>query len=130
MVRKGHVMRRLVALGAMLAGVSACAAPARPDYVVFFTAFSSNLDPLALGIVSEAAGAAATVPGRILVEGYAYPAGSRQEDVVLSNLRAQRVADALVQDGVPRARIQVQPRGATAGTPAVESRRVVIELGR
>ncbi|MDQ2803994.1 MAG: OmpA family protein [Pseudomonadota bacterium] len=123
-------MRRIVALGAVLVGLSACAAPAQPAYVVFFTAFSFSLDPLALGVVSEAAGAAATISGRILVEGYAYPAGSRQQDVVLSNLRAQRVAEALVQDGVPRGRMVVQPRGATPGVPAVESRRVVIELGR
>ena len=123
-------MRPSIAIGAMLAGLSACAAPAPPDYVVFFTAYSSNLDTPARGVVSQAARMASKGTGHVLVEGYAYPAGSRQEDIVLSNLRAQRVADALVQDGVAPARILGQPCGATPGVSEVESRRVVIEIGR
>ena len=130
MPKKPHAIRPIAALGALLAGVSACAAPAQPDYVVFFTAYSSSLDAPALGVVSAAAKAAGKGAARILVEGYAYPAGSRQEDIVVSNLRAQRVADALVQDGVASSRILVHPRGATPGVPDVESRRVVIEIAR
>lgn len=134
-------MRRHIAvLGFVLAGTAAACAPAQPpapaaevpSYVVFFTPWSADLDQPAQGVVSDAARAAQAAPGRpVLVEGYAdYTVGSQQANSTLTRLRAEHVADGLVERGVSRNRIQLRPRGMTAGQDAgVESRRVVIEIG-
>lgn len=128
-------MHRTAVLGLVLAGVAGCATapgavPAAPARVVFFTPWSADLDAPAQAIVADAARAAQAAPGRpVLVESYASPVGSPQANLTLSKLRAQHVADGLVQDGVARERLVLRPRGETPGNPDIESRRVVIEIG-
>jgi outer membrane protein OmpA-like peptidoglycan-associated protein len=120
-------------LGAGILVLSACAAgapEAGPDFVLFFTAQSTALDSAATNIVDTAAAAAlAARSGPVIVAGYADRAGTPQANQILSRLRAQAVAERLVERGVDRARVHVRPRGAAGGDPGVESRRVEIFVG-
>ena len=121
--------RHLILGAACVAGLVACTkvVPA-PSYVVFFTAFSSQLSDEALDVVREAAQIArAQGDTQVIVEGYVDQAGGPAANASLSLSRAQRVADALVQAGVARDRIRLEPRGA-AGDPGVVSRRVEIDI--
>ena len=131
-------MRRTAAvLGFVLAGMTACTpAPSPstadvPNYVVFFTPWSADLDDAAQSVVLNAARAAQAAPGQsVLVEGYAdFTVGSTQANRDLTRVRAQHVADSLAQHGVAAGRIQLRPRTASGGDPGVESRRVVIAIG-
>jgi outer membrane protein OmpA-like peptidoglycan-associated protein len=124
---------RRAALAACLL-LGACLGESEPeelaDFVVFFTAQSTSLDAEASNIIDLAVRAAKTAPrSRITVAGYADRTGSPQSNQILSRLRAQTVADTLVERGVARARIHLLPRGATGGDPGFESRRVEIRIG-
>lgn len=125
-------LRRTALLGALLLGLAGCAVPGRettPSYVVFFTAFSADLEEPARQVVSQAAQAAQAAPERVVrVEGYAGAAGSTEASRTLSQLRAQVVADALAERGVPRNRIAVRPRTQAGSDPGVEERRVEINV--
>ena len=131
-------MRRTALLTVVLAGMAGCSPTPAPtstiegsNYIVFFTPWSADLDPPALSIVASAARAAQAAPGKpVLVEGYADAVGSPDANFTLSKLRAQHLADMLVQDGVARERIVLRSRGATRDTSTQESRRVVIEIGQ
>lgn len=124
---------RLSALTVLVA-LSSCASimgggPPKPSYVVFFTERSAALDPPAVDLIAQAAAAAQAAPARsVLVLGWTDSVGSKPDDVILSNQRAKRVADALVADGVAPGRISRQGRGQTGNDPGVESRRVEISL--
>ncbi len=129
------ISRRLAVLVLALAGIAACSAtPAErlgPDYVVFFTPFSADLDESAKSVIADASQAVqAASARRIVVAGYADRAagGSPTVNQTLSKLRTQVVADGLVVQGVDRGRIVLRPRGAIGGDPGVESRRVAIEI--
>jgi outer membrane protein OmpA-like peptidoglycan-associated protein len=113
------------------------AAPAAPAaapssdraYPVFFEAWSAAIDPAAqqgLARVAEIAKSNPRLP--ILVIGYADPQGTRQANVILSRLRAQVVADELVELGVARSRIRILYRGPTPGFESLESRRVEVRV--
>ena len=117
----------------MLASLSACVSsppgPEMPSYVVFFTPFSADLDDSAKSVVTDAAQAAKTVPGRkVLVAGYADRVGASDTNQTLTKLRAQVVADGLVAAGIDRGRIVLQPKGSVGNEPGVESRRVAIDF--
>ncbi|MBV8911861.1 MAG: OmpA family protein [Acetobacteraceae bacterium] len=124
--------RRALLVGAVLL-LAGCVNPQSgggADYVLFFTAQSAALDHPATLILDTAAAEAKAEPGsRIIVAGYADRIGTPQANQILSRLRAQVVADALVERGVSRGRITLRPRGATGGDPGVESRRVEILIG-
>ncbi len=133
-------MRRLSAL-CLLIALAACAVPAPApqaavpqgmDYPVYFSPWSAALDDTAQSALQHATDAAkAALRGPIDVTGYADPTGSAQANVLLSQLRAQVVADQLIADGVEPARITRHARGATDFTlSAVESRRVTVSVGR
>ena len=127
-------MRRYFA-SLMLAGLSSCmtgSAPpsGTPAMIVFFADKSAALEPNDADIIAHAADLAKASPSApVLVRGWTDSDGSPQADVVLSQLRAQHVADALVADGVAPARISRQGRGQTHDDPGVESRRVEIRVG-
>lgn len=125
-------LRRTALLGALLLVFVSCAAPMRettPSYVVFFTAFSADLDEPARQVINQAAQAAQASGNRIVrVEGYADSDGSTEANRILSRLRAQVVADALAERGIERSRIVLRPRGQQGGDPGVESRRVEINI--
>ncbi len=102
-----------------------------PRSVLFFNPVSADLDDAALKVIAAFAADAKTAPNRpIIVAGFADTAGTAQANRILSQLRAQVVADTLAADGVDRARITQRPRGATEGDPGIESRRVELRLGR
>lgn len=100
--------------------------------VVFFTADSAALDQAAQSAIAEAANTAKQRPNAtIRVRGFAAPdAGSPAFNQSLANTRAQGVADALVQAGVPRIQLRMESRGAVAyEMMPTESRRVEILIG-
>ena len=124
--------RRAALLGTLVVGLAACVSPPPPNkFVVFFSAWSGGLDDPANIVVRDAAAAAlrtsAALP--VIVAGYADSNGGPEANMMLSRLRAQRVADVLAEDGVPRDRIQLRPRGSVEGDPGIESRRVEIFIG-
>ena len=132
-------LRRFVLIGAALSGAvlfgtAACTlAPvdSPPASVVFFTAFSADLDDGAKGVIADAAETARASPTvRVVVQGYADAIGTPTSNMTLSLLRAQVVADGLVAKGVDRARITLRPRGSAQSDPGIESRRVDITFAR
>jgi outer membrane protein OmpA-like peptidoglycan-associated protein len=101
-----------------------------PAYVVFFQEWSAALDDSAQGVIGNAAAWAKAHPDRIVqVVGSADPTGSRQANILLSELRAQVVVDQLAADGVDTQRIAQTGTGAVQFTlTSQESRRVTISF--
>lgn len=124
-------MRLLPLLPAVLA-LSACAifAPSGPPYMVYFEERSAQLDAKAHDVIALVAQRANEAPAaRVDVIGYTDSAGSPPADVLLSQRRAQTVADALAADGVTANRIVRSGRGQTGEDPGIASRRVEITIG-
>lgn len=112
---------------------AAPAAPVDPNRAlpIFFEAWSALLEEpaeMALREVAERIKANPRVP--VLVVGYADPRGSAEANMILSRLRARRVADALIANGVPAGRLRIIYRGGTAGFESLESRRVEVRVDR
>jgi len=113
----------------LLLAPAACAffEPAQPQYLVYFTERSAELDTAARGVVANAARQAQQHPAaKVDVVGYTDSAGSPQADVVLSQRRAEVVAEALAADGVATSRLVRLGRGQTGADPGLASRRVEI----
>ncbi|WP_159999345.1 OmpA family protein [Roseomonas sp. 18066] len=130
-------MRRVFLLGLtalpFLAGCAMVEAPSAPPVaVVFFTEDSAALDPTAQGIVGDVARQAVAQPAvPVTVLGFADPDGGRAYNRALSAARAENVAEALRQAGVPPARIRTTPRGPVPfEMMPLESRRVEIRIGQ
>ena len=121
----------LPALALALLGCSYGADPdRRVDYVLTFPSASSTLDAPATAIIDRAAAAARAAPQfDITVAGYADAPLAPESNQILSRLRAQTVADALVARGVPRARVTLNPRRGIGADPGAESPRVEIRIG-
>ncbi|PHK96908.1 cell envelope biogenesis protein OmpA [Pseudoroseomonas rhizosphaerae] len=130
-------MRRHFLLGLLaLPLLAGCAtpggeAPQVPVHVVFFTEDSAALDEAARAVVADAARLAledASLPVRVM--GFADPDGGRAYNRAISAARAEQVAAALRERGVPAGRISVSPRGPVPfEMMPLESRRVEIVLG-
>ncbi len=111
-------------------------APAR-TYLVFFNWDKADLTPRAMQIVSEAAQASqSTNVTQLNVNGYTDTSGSASYNMKLSYRRADNVASQLVQDGVPKANIEIKGYGEThllvptgPGVREPQNRRVEIILG-
>jgi outer membrane protein OmpA-like peptidoglycan-associated protein len=103
--------------------------PARaqpPVEVVFFSTWSGDLDESAQAVIARAAQTAKAHPAvHLTVTGYADSQGSNAADKLLSQLRAQRVIDTLMADGVPGDQLDLVAHGATPATD-VSGRRVEI----
>lgn len=118
--------RALLATLVLLASVPARAEP--PVIVVFFPEWSGALDPSAKDVVAHAAEAAKARPDAgIRVTAYADANGSNRANLYLTQLRAQRIFDLLVADGVAPARIEMSAKGRQPIKGQV-SRRVDIEF--
>lgn len=108
--------------------MSGCAST--PRYVIFFPERSAQLDSEGRGVVAQVAARASERPAStVQVIGYTDSAGSPQADVVLSQQRAQTVADALQANGVAPSRLVRAGRGQTNTDPGIASRRVEITIG-
>lgn len=123
-------MRRL-ALCLGLAALTGCVQkPPDHSFPVFFTPFSTNLDPAAADIVASAAAVAKKFPNYpVRVSGYADPIGSPEDNIKLSRARADAVAAMLIQDGVPDSRISREAAGTPSNSqPGIENRRAEIDI--
>jgi outer membrane protein OmpA-like peptidoglycan-associated protein len=100
-------------------------------FVIFFTEWSAAVDESAQDVISQAAAVAKSQPRKtVKVIGYADPTGSRQANILLSELRAQRVADQLASDGVAASRVERIGRGSVRfAHDSQESRRVEVSIG-
>jgi len=128
-------MRRLGILFLLLcaATASACAAdPPAQKFVVFFQEWSAALDDNAQAVISNAAAWVKSHPGNTAhVNGFADPTGSREANILLSELRAQVVVDQLQTDGVDPNRVQQTGHGSVQfALTSQESRRVEISISR
>jgi outer membrane protein OmpA-like peptidoglycan-associated protein len=124
---------RALALG-LAASLLACSYGPKPDrrtdFVLFYRGGSDVLDPAAAAIVARAASAAAAAPDLdVTVAGYADAPAAPESNQILSRIRAQIVANALVARGVARERIHLLPRRALGADPGDESHRVDIRIG-
>lgn len=128
-------MRRLglvcLLLCAATGGVRADDAQAQ-KFVVFFQEWSAAIDDSAQTVITHAADWAKAHPGNVAhVNGFADPTGSREANILLSELRAQVVVDQLQTDGVDAGRIQQQGHGSVQfALTSQESRRVEITISR
>jgi cytochrome c oxidase subunit II len=106
------------------------AAAQAPTEIVFFADWSGAVDDNAKAVIDHAAAAAKKAPDApITVTGYADNTGSEQANVYLTELRAQRVIDALIKRGIPQERMKMVAAGKQA-EPGVASRRVEISIGQ
>jgi outer membrane protein OmpA-like peptidoglycan-associated protein len=122
---------RLPMLAGLALTLAACSlAGSNGPYMVYFPLRSAQLDATGHDVVALAAERAKEAPAaRVTVVGYTDSAGSPPADVLLSQRRAQAVADGLVADGVAPARIARVGAGQTNADPGLASRRVEIEVG-
>lgn len=125
-------MRRLAILLLLFSACvgSAHAADPAPRFVVFFQEWSAAMDDAAQGVVSQAAAYTKAHPrDQVRVHGFADPTGSRQANILLSELRAQRVSDQMQENGIPVARIRLDGHGSVKfAISSIESRRVTVEF--
>ena len=101
-------------------------------FVVFFQEWSAAIDEPAQGVITNAAEWLKSHPGYVArVAGFADPTGSKQANILLSDLRAQVVVDQLRTDGVDAKRIRQRGRGSVQfALTSQESRRVEISIDR
>jgi OmpA-OmpF porin, OOP family len=105
--------------------------PPPTTYTVYFDYNSARIGPAGREIVRFAANAyKAGTPSGVQVAGFTDPSGGAPYNQRLSLQRANAVAAALVQDGVPQSSISVSGDGetTTGGSPG-QDRRVDITLG-
>jgi outer membrane protein OmpA-like peptidoglycan-associated protein len=98
---------------------------------VFFSPRSSELDAQARQVVATIAERARQRPGAaVVVSGFADPIGPADDNLALSERRAQAVVDALAAAGLDPARVKRRAIGGVDYTlDSIESRRVEITLG-
>jgi OmpA-OmpF porin, OOP family len=118
----------LVAAFALAAVAGPTTAHAQQKFLVFFHAWSAELDSAAQDVVAAAANTARQNPAaRIDVVGFASTVGSQRANLYLSLLRAQLISDHLVEAGVDPSRISSVGEGSVASVEsAQEARRVEI----
>lgn len=122
-----------------LLGMGACAHQSAPadvassaprvapsDYYVFFERWSANLGTDAQTVIAHAAQDAAQArPQHVRIVGYADPVGDKAANEVLAQARAQRVATALIANGVPAYAVKVVPHGEIADVATMQGDRRV-----
>jgi outer membrane protein OmpA-like peptidoglycan-associated protein len=126
-------MRRLGILFLLLCAATASARAADPPaqkFVVFFQEWSAALDDSAQAVITNAAAWVKSHPGNIAhVNGFADPTGSREANILMSELRAQVVVDQLQTDGVAPSQVQQAGHGSVQfALTSQESRRVEVSI--
>jgi outer membrane protein OmpA-like peptidoglycan-associated protein len=126
-----HRLGLLLLLACVVSG-SVRAADPPEKFVVFFQEWSAAIDDAAQDVITHAADWAKAHPGNFArVNGFASPTGSRQANILMADLRAQRVVDQLLADGVDAKRIHQRGHGPVPfAISEQESRRVEISIGR
>jgi outer membrane protein OmpA-like peptidoglycan-associated protein len=101
-------------------------------FVVFFQEWSAAIDDNAQAVIGNAAAWVKSHPGNVAhVNGFADPTGSREANILLSELRAQVVVDQLKTDGVDQSRVRQRGHGSVQfALTSQESRRVEISISR
>jgi outer membrane protein OmpA-like peptidoglycan-associated protein len=129
-------VRVLLLVIPFLLTLTACQQPPHAEAlqtsVIFFTEDSAKLDARASAVITETASFARARPNSVVhVLGFAPSnSGSVGYNHSLSQTRAAAVADGLVEAGVVRARIRIEPEGGVPYELApIESRRVEIIVG-
>jgi len=122
----------LLLLLVMAATGGRAADPPAQKFVVFFQEWSAAIDDSAQSVITQAADWVKAHPGDIAhVNGFADPTGSKQANILLSDLRAQVVVDQLVSDGVDTKRVRQRGHGSVQfALTGQESRRVEISISR
>ena len=132
--RRESAMRRLgiVFLLLCLSIPAAFGADPPQKFIVFFQEWSAAIDDPAQSVITNAAEWLKSHPGYVAhVNGFADPTGSKQANTLLSDLRAQVVADQLQTDGVEPKRIRQRGHGSVQfALTSQESRRVEISIDR
>jgi outer membrane protein OmpA-like peptidoglycan-associated protein len=122
--------RRIAILSAAFALLAAAPLPAQAQekFIVFFHAWSAELDPAARDVVAAAANYARANPAmRVEVVGFASTVGSPRANLYLSLLRAQLVSDRIAEAGIAADRIARVGEGSVNSVgSAEEARRVEI----
>ncbi|MEM1344481.1 MAG: OmpA family protein [Pseudomonadota bacterium] len=99
------------ALALVNEALAACSPSAAADFIVFFGFNQTDLTAEALNTVSDVVSSVQTLnPAGVSVVGHADTVGSVRYNQGLSERRANRVADALIDRGVPPGAIQVAGR--------------------
>ena len=121
----------LLLLAILLSPGLAHAADAPQKFVVFFQQWSAALDDSAQDVITHAADLAKAQPTAVVhVNGFADPTGSKRANELLTDLRAQMVADQLQTDGIDPKRIRQRGHGSVQyALTSQESRRVEISIG-
>ena len=125
-MRRSLLLLPLLAL--TLSAPSAMAADQKR--VVYFPAWSAEMDDAARAVIGEAAAEAREHDrATVTVAGFASTVGSPRANQLLSELRAQVVADELMQKGIRAGRLRLNSRGPShfVSTP-LESRRVEVTI--
>jgi outer membrane protein OmpA-like peptidoglycan-associated protein len=125
-----RILASAALIGSLYLGTTGAHAQ-QPAFVIFFQQWSAATDTPAQGVIMRAAEWAKSHPkDRVHVIGFADPTGSRQANILLSELRAQIVVDGLAAAGVAGRYVQPVGRGSVqfAATP-LEARRVEIRIG-
>ena len=119
-------------VASFLTGLLVTPAKADPDQAfVFFSQWSALIDQDATNAIQHAANLAkGSANHKVVVKGFADTTGSETANKLLSQLRAQVVADQLIVDGVPAASITQDAMGETPAPEGSkqESRRVSITV--
>ena len=124
-------MRRVAILLLLLAGMVSTGWADQPPrkFVIFFQEWSADIDGPAEEIITGVAKIAKSESGTLEVIGFADPTGSREANILMSELRAQRVIDLLVSAGVPPARLVQLAKGSVKfAISSQEARRVEISF--
>jgi outer membrane protein OmpA-like peptidoglycan-associated protein len=127
-----HRLGLLLLLLLATTGSGRAADPMAQKFVVFFQEWSAAIDDPAQSVIRQAAEWMKSHPGDVAhVSGFASPTGSRQANILMSDLRAQVVVDQLESDGVDLRRLRQRGHGPVQfALSSQESRRVEISVGR
>nr|WP_294551638.1 OmpA family protein [uncultured Rhodopila sp.] len=126
---------RLIASLVVVAGLvlgSPAARAQQPSFVIFFQLWSAAIDDQAQDVIAKAADWVKSHHARnVRVVGFADPTGSKKANILMSELRAQVVADGLTAAGVaPGAIRQVGTGSVEFAGSSQEARRVEIRVGK
>jgi outer membrane protein OmpA-like peptidoglycan-associated protein len=124
--------------GAIVPLTESCPVPAFIDpFIVFFDLDSADLTPATAAILDNAVAAWRQIPGfSVTLAGHADQSGAANDNLVLSQRRANRVRAYLIREGIPGGSITTEALGESRplvetgdGVREPQNRRVEISFG-